>query len=123
VDRDPGRHAGEIRDTHRFEETHVPAANRTVTINRPVDQVFAFFADAENDPKWRPAVKHIKRIGPLAVGAQYEQQVAGPGGRSIPADIEVTAFEPNSYVAFRVIAGPCARRASTGSPARVERPR
>jgi len=84
----------------------VPDANRTLTINRPVDQVFAFFADAENDPKWRPAVKHIKRTGPLAVGTRYEQQVAGPGGRSIPADIEVTAFEPNSYVAFRVIAGP-----------------
>jgi uncharacterized protein YndB with AHSA1/START domain len=84
----------------------MPSAQRTVTINRPIADVFAFLADAENDPKWRPAVKEIKRVGPPGAGARYEQKVAGPGGRAIPADIEVTAFVPNERVAFRVTAGP-----------------
>jgi uncharacterized membrane protein len=84
----------------------MPSAARTVTINRPLPDVFAFFADAENDPKWRPAVKSIKRNGPLGVGARYEQKVRGPGGRAIPADFEVTGYEPDARVAFKVVAGP-----------------
>jgi len=32
--------------------------------------------------------------------------VQGPGGRGIPADIEVTAYEPSTRYAFRVVAGP-----------------
>ena len=84
----------------------MPAAQRTIEINRPVAEVFAFLADAENDPQWRTAVKEIKRDGPLAVGARYHQRVAGPGGRPVPADIELTTYQPESAVAFRVIAGP-----------------
>jgi len=84
----------------------MPSAQRTVVINRPIADVFAFFADAENDPKWRPAVKEIKREGPLGVGARYAQKVAGPGGRAVAADIEVTGYELNSSVRFQVVAGP-----------------
>jgi uncharacterized protein YndB with AHSA1/START domain len=84
----------------------MPSAERSIVINRPVAEVFAFFADAENDPRWRPAVMEIRREGPVGVGARYEQKVAGPGGRAVPADIEVTEYEPESRVAFRVVAGP-----------------
>ena len=84
----------------------MPTAQRTITINRPVSDVFAFFADAENDPQWRSAVQEIKRNGPLAAGATYHQRVAGPGGRAIPADIELTDYQPEEFVGFKVIAGP-----------------
>jgi uncharacterized protein YndB with AHSA1/START domain len=84
----------------------MPQANRTIVIARPQPEVFAFFADAENDPQWRPGVKQIKRDGPLAVGARYTQRISGPGGRSIPADVEVTAYEPDVKVAFHGVAGP-----------------
>ena len=84
----------------------MPQAKRTIVIARPQSEVFAFFADAENDPQWRSAVKLIKREGPLAVGARYTQRVAGPGGREVPADVEVTTLEPDVEVAFRGIAGP-----------------
>lgn len=84
----------------------MPSAQRTITIDRPVAEVFAFFADAENDPQWRPGVTEIKRDGPLVKGARYRQRIAGPGGRAIPADIEVTEYVPDELVAFRVIAGP-----------------
>jgi len=84
----------------------MPQATRTIVIARPQAEVFAFFADAENDPQWRQSVAMIKRDGPLAVGAHYTQRVAGPGGRQVPADIEVTEYEPDTKVAFHGVAGP-----------------
>ena len=87
-------------------DSGMPNAERTIVINKPIAEVFAFFADAENDPRWRPAVKEIKREGAVGVGARYAQKVAGPGGRPVPADIEVTGYEPNSSVRFQVVAGP-----------------
>jgi len=85
----------------------MPSAERTVTIDRPIETVFAFFADAENEAKWRPAIKSIKRIGDeTGPGAHYEQQMSGPGGRTIPADFEITSFEPNSLMGFKTTKGP-----------------
>jgi uncharacterized protein YndB with AHSA1/START domain len=82
------------------------SAQRTVVINRPPEEVFEFFTDPGNDPKWRPQVKEIAAQGPAGVGSTIHQVVAGPGGRRVPADIEVTAYEPSSDYAFRVTAGP-----------------
>ncbi|NUU26446.1 MAG: hypothetical protein HOV68_33820 [Streptomycetaceae bacterium] len=84
----------------------MPEAVHTVRINRPAAEVFAFFADGENDPQWRPLVKEIVRDGPIGPGATYRQRIAGPGGRAIPSDYRVTAYEPDSHLAFEVIAGP-----------------
>lgn len=84
----------------------MPSASRTVTIDRPIDDVFAFFTTHSNDPSWRPFLKEIKAEGPPAVGSRIHQVVPGPGGRGIPADIEVTAYDPPSRYAFTVIAGP-----------------
>jgi len=84
----------------------MPQAKRTIVIARPQAEVFAFFADGENDPQWRPTVAMIKRNGPLAIGTRYTQRVAGPGGREITADVQVTEYEPDVRVAFRGVAGP-----------------
>ncbi len=84
----------------------MPEAQRTILIDRPADTVFAFFADPANDQKWRPHVKEIVAQGAISVGATIHQVVAGPGGRGIPADIEVTAYEPPTRYAFKVTAGP-----------------
>jgi uncharacterized membrane protein len=84
----------------------MPHAERTIVIDRPQPEVFAFFADNENDPRWRPAVKVMRREGPLAVGVRYTQRINGPGGREIPADFEVTAFDPDERMAFRGLTGP-----------------
>jgi uncharacterized protein YndB with AHSA1/START domain len=82
----------------------MPSAERTITINRPVDEVFRFFSTPANDPSWRPHVKEIS--GTAAPGARIHQVISGPGGRGIPADIEVTTFEPPTRYAFAVVAGP-----------------
>ena len=84
----------------------MPSAQRTVIINRPSEEVFSFFTDPDNDQRWRPLVKEISSEGPVGVGTRIHQVVAGPGGRGLPADLEVTAYEPPSRYAFRVTAGP-----------------
>ena len=84
----------------------MPSASHSVTINRPASEVFAFVADGENEPRWRPGVLDIQRVSGQGVGAVYRQGVRGPGGRRIAADFEVTAYEPDRRTAFRTIAGP-----------------
>lgn len=84
----------------------MPQAERTIVIARPQAEVWSFFADAENDKRWRPGVKVMHREGPLEVGTRYTQRIAGPGGRQVPADIEITALEPDTRVAFHGVAGP-----------------
>ena len=80
----------------------MPSASDEVVVDRPVADVFAFLADAENDARWRPGVLEITR----ASDTGYRQTVKGPGGRSISADIEVTESRPNELIAFRATSGP-----------------
>ena len=84
----------------------MPHAQRTIVIARPPAEVYAFFADAGNAKSWRPGVAEIHREGPLAVGTRYTQRIAVPGGRQVPADIEITELDPGTRVAFRGVAGP-----------------
>ena len=84
----------------------MPSAQRTIVIDKPVDEVFAFFTDPANDLRWRTHVKEVSSGAPVVEGARIHQVVKGPAGRGIPADIVVTAYEPTTRYAFRVVAGP-----------------
>jgi uncharacterized protein YndB with AHSA1/START domain len=84
----------------------VPSAQRTIVIASPPDKVFAFFTDPRNDQRWRSHLKEVAVEGTIRKGSKVHQVVAGPGGRGIPSDLEVTAYEPSSRYAFKVIAGP-----------------
>jgi uncharacterized membrane protein len=84
----------------------MPSAERTITINKPIAEVFAFIADGANATKWRPAVLDIARVSGEGKGAVYKQGVAGPMGRRIAADYQITEYQPNSVLEFKAIAGP-----------------
>ena len=84
----------------------MPSAERTVTINRPVDEVFRFLADGTKAKLWRSGVLDVDLVSGEGLGARYSQGVRGPGGRRIPADYEITEFEPNAKIGFRATAGP-----------------
>jgi uncharacterized membrane protein len=84
----------------------MPEASHSVEINRPAADVFAFLGDGENDPQWRSGVLDVRRRSGRGQGAVYEQGVKGPMGRRVPADYEITAYEPDRRIAFRAIAGP-----------------
>jgi carbon monoxide dehydrogenase subunit G len=84
----------------------MPGAERTITINRPLDEVFTFVADGRNAKLWRSGVLDVDLVSGTGLGARYSQGVRGPGGRRISADYEITEFEPSSKIAFRATAGP-----------------
>ena len=84
----------------------MPQATYSVTISRPVVDVFDFLADGEQCVRWRPGVIDIKRTSGEGVGARYTQGVKGPMGRRIAADYEVTVFEPGRRLEFQTVAGP-----------------
>ena len=84
----------------------MPSASNTVTIRRPIADVFAYVADGLNGPKWRPSILDIAHASGDGLGAVYRQGVRGPGGRRIDADYEITGWVPPTRLAFRAIAGP-----------------
>jgi uncharacterized protein YndB with AHSA1/START domain len=80
----------------------------TITINRPIDEVFAFFADVSNDPRWRGhGVKEISLEGEMRQGAHVHQKLAaGPFGAVVRADMDVVVYQPTTALGFQVTSGP-----------------
>jgi uncharacterized protein YndB with AHSA1/START domain len=83
----------------------------TVTIDRPVEEVFAFLAEFENVPTWNYAIEETTKTspGPVAPGATYRQTRSVP--RRANEEFEVTLFEPPSRIAIRGQIGPFRTRA------------
>jgi uncharacterized membrane protein len=81
-------------------------AENSIVIDKPRSDVFAFVANHENDPQWRPGVLDISRASGEGQGAVYRQGMKGPMGRRVDADFEVTAYQEGTLMAFRTVAGP-----------------
>jgi uncharacterized protein YndB with AHSA1/START domain len=82
-------------------------ASHTVTVDRPISDVFAYIADGTNNPRWRAGVLEIERTSAAdAAGASYRQMLAGPGGRRIRGDYRITRYEEPMLLEFAVTAGP-----------------
>src|SRR4051794_10328234 len=72
-------------------------ANRygaSTVIDRPVEEVFAFLADGENDKKFSSRVLEIAKTtdGPVGVGTVYKSTVKDAGMKSA-REFEITEFE------------------------------
>src|SRR4051795_3434590 len=66
----------------------------TAHIDRPIDQVFAFLAAGENDPKFSPRVQEIQKTtdGPVGVGTTFVSTVKDAGMKS-NREFELTEFQ------------------------------
>lgn len=86
----------------------VAYAQQSVSIKRPVDEVFHFILDGENNMLWRPSLTDIKNATgeSLEVGTTFIQGMKGPFGRRISGDYEITSCEKNKFISFQVISGP-----------------
>jgi uncharacterized protein YndB with AHSA1/START domain len=71
----------------------------TVLIERPIEEVFAFLADGENDPKFSPRVLEIAKTteGPPGVGTVYASTVKDAGLKT-KREFKLTAFEPPTRI-------------------------
>jgi uncharacterized protein YndB with AHSA1/START domain len=78
----------------------------TLTIRRPIEEVFAFLADFENVPRWNHAIESTTKTspGPVGVGSSYRQIRLEPSRSE--EGFEVTVFEPGSRLAIDGEIGP-----------------
>jgi uncharacterized protein YndB with AHSA1/START domain len=84
----------------------MPSATRSIIINRPPADVFAFVTDGANGPRWRRGVLDVAHVSGKGEGEVWRQGVKGPAGRRVAADYQVTAWDPPRRMAFKAIAGP-----------------
>jgi carbon monoxide dehydrogenase subunit G len=79
----------------------------SVVINRPVEEVFAFANDPNNDVQWQTGVLESKQTseGPRGVGTT-DSNVIQFLGRRIESTVEITEYEPNKMVRSKATSGP-----------------
>ena len=77
----------------------------SIVIAKPVDQVFAFAANYENDAQWRDEVRQMKYGSqPVQVGTQATE-VSKVFLQNLTTVTEVTVYELNSKVSSKSISG------------------
>ena len=78
----------------------------SVHIDRPGAEVFAFVAEAENNPRWHAHVLETRWLdpGPMRVGRRAHQ-VSRILGLRYEIDAEIAIWEPTRHVAWQTITG------------------
>jgi uncharacterized protein YndB with AHSA1/START domain len=76
----------------------------TVVIDRPIDEVFAFLANGENDTKFSARVLEIAKTtdGPIGVGTVYASTVKD-GGVKFKRQFKLTEFDPPTKIRWTEI--------------------
>ena len=70
---------------------------KTVYVDAPVEEVYAFWRAAENLPRF---MSHVKSVRPLG-GGRYYWEVEGPAGRSFAWEAEITKQVENRRLSWR----------------------
>lgn len=76
----------------------------STVIDRPIEDVFAFLAEGENDKKFSPRVIEItkKTDGPVGVGTVYASTVKDAGVKT-QREFELTEFDPPTRIRWKEI--------------------
>jgi len=75
---------------------------KTITINAPVADVFAFWLNYENFPQF---MSHVREVHATHVDGQSHWIVDGPAGVPIEFDAQTTEFMPNEVIAWKTLEG------------------
>jgi uncharacterized membrane protein len=74
---------------------------RTVRIDAPVEDVFAFWRDYRNFPRFMRNVREVHEEGE----GRSRWIVAGPGGMPVEWTAEITRLKPDRLIAWRTVPG------------------
>jgi uncharacterized protein YndB with AHSA1/START domain len=79
----------------------------SITINRPVEEVFAYVTDVTNDPAWHTDVLEARKTteGPIGTGTIWHSRFKPSMGIS-EGDMEVVTFEANRIEVMQGEIGP-----------------
>ena len=79
----------------------------SVTVHRPVEEVYRFLANFENWPRWRTGLHEAHRVSQGTDGVGEVWEMAGEAlGRPLAMTLEVTDYEENKLFGFKSTAGP-----------------
>jgi len=86
---------------------------RSIVIDRPIEEVFAYVGDQTNAPQWQSGVVEVRRTteGPVGVGTTHTF-VRNFVGRKMEASNEYVAYEPGKRITFKSTSGPVRFEAS-----------
>ena len=74
---------------------------RTVTINRPRSELFAFWRDFQNLPRFMENVQEVRPTGPNSA----EWTIAAPAGTSVRIETRIAEEKPDELIAWRSVEG------------------
>ncbi len=79
---------------------------KSIVINRPVEEVFNFVIAEGNYTRWQSGVQEVVEGGPRnTVGSQFTE-VRKFMGQEMRTTLELTGFKPNALWAAKVVKGP-----------------
>ncbi len=78
-----------------------------ITINEPVEKVFAYVTNVENHTAWQAGILEAKvtPAGPVALGSVYHYTTQVMGKR-YESQTQVSAFEPNKKWSIKTVGVP-----------------
>jgi uncharacterized membrane protein len=83
--------------------------NRSITVHRPVEEVYGFWRDFQNLPRF---MRHLERVEVLDERRSHWTALA-PAGQTVEWDAETTEDRPNELIAWRSLPGADVRNAGT----------
>lgn len=80
---------------------------QSMFINRTPQEVFDFYTNPANNPKWQSGTESAEWVtdGPVGVGSAF-RIVTNFLGRKIDAKIEITGWDPPNQFGAKTISGP-----------------
>jgi uncharacterized membrane protein len=89
------------RELGRAERHEAARASRSITVNRSLEQVYGFWRDLENLPRFMANLESVR-----ALGEQRSRWiVAGPAGARFEWEAEIVEDRPGELIAWRSIEG------------------
>lgn len=85
-------------NAQRREPVHV---ERSTTINRPIEQVYAFWSDFQNFPRF---MRHVEAVR-TEPGGRSHWRVTGPAGMTVDWTAEVVEARENERLSWRTVEG------------------
>ena len=82
---------------------------KTITVDAPVEQVFAFWDHYENFPRF---MAHVREVRPSDAGRSH-WVMAGPAGVPVTWDTEVSEYVRNELMGWRTVPGSAVEHAGT----------
>ena len=77
----------------------------SVTVSKPVEKVFEFITNLDNQKKLSTYITGIEVSGPVKLGTKYKIETTSMGNKIVTTN-EVVSFEPNKKFGVKTLAAP-----------------